>query len=556
MRLSHLLATASAVAGLALAPSTASAAAGVTSVVATPGSTQAGAHADFTIDMTFGADDDLRDLVIRLPKGFVGNPQAVGLCTQAQFASDACPPESQVGTVVVTATVTPSSLLPSAKQTQQVAGKLFNLEPKPGEPARLGVLLPSTSTAGLVTTRPVRMQAVVSVRTGSDYGLDSTQVDTPRTIETNVGPLAAHIDRIQLTLWGRVPGASQPYLTNPTTCTPATTTVVTTSYNGATASSASAYTPTSCEALAYAPTISATIDGGGPKQHPRLTTVVSQAPDEATSRKTVVTLPFGVAANIAALSKQCPSADFDAGTCPDATQVGTATSASPLLAEPLTGPVYLVANPAGGLPQLGIALGGLIPVKLRANVGIGEGARQVSTLDDLPDVPLSRFELVLGGPDRPLLIATHDLCASPGTIDATFTAHAGLERTVSATPTATNCVAPARGGSAASSDGAAKSRRPAVKARLTRSGALVVTAKVPRGAAKLRRLRVALPPGLEADAARRLRAKRAKGARRLSVRVGSKHLTVRRAALGKRPRVTVVATTVTGRSYRTRAALR
>jgi hypothetical protein len=553
MRLSHLPALVTSLTALALAPSVAQAAAGVSSVAATPSSTQAGAHADFTIDMAFGADDDVRNLVIHLPKGFVGNPQAVGLCTQAQFNADACPARSQVGTTTVTATVTPNELLAPAKQTQQVSGRVYNLQPLAGEPARLGVLLPpAAALGGLVTTQPVRMQSVVSVRSNGDYGLDSTLANLPRTIDTNIGTLVSHIDRIQLSLRGRVAGASLPFLTNPTTCGAATTKVDTTTYGGATASSASSYTPTGCDAVPYAPKISATLDGAGPRQHPTVTTVVSQDADEATTQKVVATLPLGIAPDLAALSISCASADFDAGTCADNTKVGSATAVTPLLADPLTGPVYLVAPPGGGLPGLGIALGGLLPVKLHANVAISPEGRLVSTLDGLPDVPLSRFTLVLAGGDKGLLLSVEDLCATPRPIDGSFTSQSGMERTASATASGVNCSSARRG----PAKPVAKNRRPKIRATLSKAGSLLVVATVPRGGSKLRRMRVALPKGLRADSAKRLRATRRAGAGRMTLRVAAKHLTVTRHKLAKRARVLVIATNARKRTFRVRVALR
>ena len=554
MRLSQLLSTAGCLTALALTPAAASAAAGVTASSATPGSTQAGAHADFAIDMTFGADDDVRDLVIRLPKGFVGNPQAVGLCTQAQFRTDACPAASQVGTTTVTATVTVNPTL-GVRQTQVVTGQVLNLEPLAGEPARLGVLLPSASEAGgLVTTQPVRLQSVVSVR-GEDSGLDSTLSGLPRTIESNIGPLPTHIDRIQLHLRGRVGGA--PYLTLPTTCTPATTRIVTTSYNGATASSTTAYTPTGCDQLAYAPKIAARLEGAGRGQFPTVTTVVTQEADEATTRKVVVTLPLGIAPAVANLTPACASEAFDAGTCPENTQVGSAVAETPLLAEPLRGAVYLLSPPGGGLPGLGIDLKGVLPVKLRASVSFAD-ARVVSVLDDLPDVPLSRFTLNLGDGPRKLLRSSRDFCAEPGTIDAAFTAQAGREVTTSAPVEAANCTStPVRADSGDGGGGErVKNRRPKVRAGFAKGGALVVTAKVPRGASRLRRMKVALPRGVRADAGRRLRAAKRSGARRLKVRVAPRHLTVQPRRIGKRAKVTVVAKTRSGRTYRVKARLR
>jgi hypothetical protein len=550
MPLRRLLVAGSALLALTLTPAAAQAASVISSVTATPSSTQAGAHADLGIAMAFGPSEEVRNLTIHLPRGFVGNPQATPICSQAQFAVDACPAASQVGTTVVTATVTMSIAPP---QSETVSGQVFNLEPLAGEPARLGVLLPSAAAlGGLVTTQPVRMQSIVSVRTATDYGLDSILANLPRTIETNLGTATSHIDRITLSLRGRVPGATLPFLTNPTTCVPARTAVDVTSYAGTTDSAASSYTPTACDRLEYSPTISASLDGAGTNQHPQLTTVVSQDADEATSKTVVVRLPAGIGSNLAALNIQCPSASFDAGTCPVNTQVGNATAVTPLLAAPLSGPVFLVATPGGGLPGLGISLNGLLPVKLRAKVAIGAGGRMVSTLDGLPDVPLSTFTLVLSGGNSGLLTSGRNLCLQPPTVDASFTAQAGLEHIASSTVATTNCATDASAPPATQP----RSVKPTVTARLSKNGALTVTTKVRRGASKLRSVRVALPRGLKVDKAKRLRATRGKGASRITVKVGRKHLRVTRGRLSAKPRITVTARNAAGRTYRVKVRLR
>lgn len=128
----------------ALAPGRADAALSVASVAASPSTTQAGAHPDLALTISLGgAQDNIRDLTIHLPKGLVGNPQAVGTCTQAQFAADGCPADSQVGTTSIDATVTQTVLVVPVTVDQDVAGQVFNLAPNAGEPARLSRRLSS-----------------------------------------------------------------------------------------------------------------------------------------------------------------------------------------------------------------------------------------------------------------------------------------------------------------------------------------------------------------------------------------------------------------------------
>ena len=129
-----------------------------------------------------------------------------------------------------------------------------------------------------------------------------------------------------------------------------------------------------------------------------------------------VTLPARSRRIAAALSRVCPAASFAAGTCPATSRVGTATATSPLTPIPLTGPVRLVENP-GGLPIIGVDLGGVIDMRLQGTVDITADGL-VTTFTGAPDLPLSTFTLALDGGSggiaprdrRPV----HGRCASGG----------------------------------------------------------------------------------------------------------------------------------------------
>jgi hypothetical protein len=122
-----------AVALAAVAPASASAAISLTGSTGAPSNLAAGAHSDFNIHLATSGDD-IKDLVISLPPGEVGNPQATPLCNPSQLPN--CPANTQVGTV--SSSVTIASLLP-----QTITGAVYNLTPNAGEPARFGIVLNS-----------------------------------------------------------------------------------------------------------------------------------------------------------------------------------------------------------------------------------------------------------------------------------------------------------------------------------------------------------------------------------------------------------------------------
>src|SRR4051794_41535955 len=90
---------------LAVAAAPAQADITVSNVKAAPADTKAGGHSDFTLSFDLGGSESIKDLDVNLPAGLIGNPNNAAKCTQAQFDSDTCPPESQVGTQTVNVTV-------------------------------------------------------------------------------------------------------------------------------------------------------------------------------------------------------------------------------------------------------------------------------------------------------------------------------------------------------------------------------------------------------------------------------------------------------------------
>jgi hypothetical protein len=427
--MSHRLPLAAACAALALVAlmPTAAEAFSPTGITAAPADTQAGANTNFTVH--FALDEpshDLKSFVLHLPPGEVGAVTATPLCTQAQFAAKACPANTQVGTTVTHATAYPT---PITGLAVDVPGKLYNLAPVGREPARLGIrLTPSIGSE-------VLLESVVTVRP-SDGGLDSTTDNLPR--DSALGPI--DIDAIDITLFGTAGDPAKGFISNPTSCAPATTTVDTTAYDGAQGSGSTSYTPTGCDKLAFAPTLSATVDPGANGGHPTLTTVVESPRGQANARSVQITLPAGLSAVPTTLNHACPEDTFAAGGCAANAQIGSAKAETPALAAPLEGPVLLVKPAASPLPELVIDLHGPIALRLPVAVGFGPGGRLQSTLAGLPDTALSRFTLTLTGGPNGLLVNARDLCSGAGSrVDATFAGQNGASSTASVIPQIAGC---------------------------------------------------------------------------------------------------------------------
>lgn len=453
---------------------------GVTNFSATPASPNAGANTDFTVSYDFQEPEhQLKDVVIHLPPGLLGNPLATTACSEQQLNANACPAESAVGTVSNTAVL---HNLPAPPLT--VNGTIFNVTPRAGEPARFGFVLNAPGS-------PIIVQSGASLRSG-DFGLDTTLNDLPRTV------MGAQIDitHIEFTLNGQAGSPPQGFLRNPTSCGSHPTGIDVTAYDGQTASAQTSFDTVNCAALPFAPKFSASIEQSGPLTGPKanpvqISTTISQTLGEAGLKRAVVTLPGDLGPNSAAFANTCEQADFQAGTCPAASIVGSARAASPLQAQPLSGSVVLLApGPAGGLPSLGLDLRGALALKLTGKISLDSSSpgkiRNQVTFDGLPDIPISDFTLTFAGGEGGLNLAARNPCKPPPfQFDTSFLSYAG--GTVNAT---TDAKATCRGSGGGGKGG--KKPRATLKLKTKKGSKPVLKLKVKSGAAPIRSAKLRL----------------------------------------------------------------
>jgi hypothetical protein len=183
----------------------------------------------------------LRRFLLKLPPGFLGNPEAVNICPLERWVSSdnrqapgqGCPFETQVGhSNTRTITVPFSSAAPVNAPTG-----LYRVPPNGLEPARLG-------TDVLFGDPPGPIPIQIKLRTTGDYGINSAVIDIPK----NLGGPQAVIQEIETVLCGYAPcttpndpdpsrraafyeqpvtvaplPGARPFFVNPTSCQPAVT---------------------------------------------------------------------------------------------------------------------------------------------------------------------------------------------------------------------------------------------------------------------------------------------------------------------------------------------
>jgi hypothetical protein len=158
-----------------------------------------------------------------------------------------------------------------------------------------------------------------------------------------------------------------------------------------------------------------TVLKGGTKRtaHPALTATLTQDPNgESNISRAVVTLPKSEFLDQSHIGTVCTRVQFAAKQCPAASIYGHATATTPLLDQPLSGPVYLRSS-NHTLPDLVAALKGPasqpIEIDLAGRIDSKGGGIRAS-FESVPDQPVSKFVLSMQGGKKGLLQNSVNIC--------------------------------------------------------------------------------------------------------------------------------------------------
>ena len=227
------------------------------------------------------------------------------------------------------------------------------------------------------------------------------------------------------------------FIVNPTSCAAKTISGTLSAVGGQTAAVTNRFQVGDCGALDLKPDLALSLSGKGQTtdgKHPAITANLVQKPGQANLKKVKVTLPLSMALDPDNANGLCEFADGSKvePTCPKNSIVGTTTANTPILDEPLTGPVYFVKNirkdPKSGreirtLPKLVIPLTGQNGVKLTLT-GTSDVVddQLVTTFDNIPDAPVSSFKLnIIGGKGGILTVSGTDICKATQIADQQIT---------------------------------------------------------------------------------------------------------------------------------------
>jgi hypothetical protein len=216
------------------------------------------------------------------------------------------------------------------------------------------------------------------------------------------------------------------FMINPTSCAAKTISATLSSAAGQSVPVTNRFQVGDCASLDLEPKLALSLSGKGQTvdgKHPAVTATLTQPAGQANLKKVRVALPLSLALDPDNANGLCEFVDGSkvTPTCPANSIVGTATATTPILDEPLSGPVYFVKNVRKDaksgrdiktLPKLVIPLVGQNGVKLTlTGTSDVEDDQLVTTFDNIPDAPVSDFKLnIIGGKGGILTVSDADIC--------------------------------------------------------------------------------------------------------------------------------------------------
>jgi hypothetical protein len=180
---------------------------------------------------------------------------------------------------------------------------------------------------------------------------------------------------------------------------------------GSTAALSSRFQAANCARLGFAPKLSLKLTGGNKRnQNPALRATLTMPEKGANIARAQVALPHSEFLDQAHIRTICTRVQFAANSCPSGAVYGWARAFTPLLDQPLEGPVYLRSS-NNLLPDLVADLRGQIHVVLVGRIDSIDGGIR-TTFPRVPDAPVSKFVLSMQGGSKGLLVNSRNLCAS------------------------------------------------------------------------------------------------------------------------------------------------
>jgi hypothetical protein len=331
------------------------------------------------------------------PPGLSANLSSVPLCPAAAASSGTCSEVSKIGSAV--------GEVGSGPAPAKVPGGVYLTGPYKGAPFGLSIVFRAAIGPFDLGTLNVRATLAIDPHTGQvtiEHLLPAVFEGVPLRFRT-IG--------IDLTRPG--------FLVNPTSCDTEQLVSTVTSVDGRAVLVSDPFHVEGCDGLAFQPKFSVALDQKGRRaDNPELSFAVNVPKGQANLNRLKVSFPHVLKFHNAGIKEICARANAAEDRCRSGSQVGTAVAVSPLLSEPLRGPVYVVKPKGGGFPDLWSNVEGEgVKLQLKSE-SAGKHGSLITEMIDIPDLPLASFTMSVngGGKKGALFSIDGDPCASTGAL--------------------------------------------------------------------------------------------------------------------------------------------
>jgi hypothetical protein len=378
-------------------------------------------------------EQELSQVTTVLPPGLLAKVAGIPFCSDQAIASistelgagagesanPACPPASQIGTV--------SAGLGAGPGPNYFPGKVYLAGPYKGAPLSLAIVAPGLAGPFDLGNVLVRVALRVDPDTSRVTAVSDPFPTILHGVILRVRDVRLRLDRPETTL-------------NPTSCDPLSLNAAITGVGGDLLSTADdslfntedRFQVGDCGRLPFKPKIAFTLTGGMRRaEDPAFYSRLTARPGDANIGKVVVALPKTEFLDNAHINAPCTRVQYREGAvegerCSAGSIIGHAKAVTPLLDQPVEGPVILRSNPERTLPDLVADLQGQISANLVGHIDSSNGGIR-TTFETVPDVPVTEFVLTMKGGNKGLLenappAGIKSLCETKNRVDIKFTA--------------------------------------------------------------------------------------------------------------------------------------
>jgi uncharacterized repeat protein (TIGR01451 family) len=381
----------------------------------------AGAYSPMVVNLRRNdGSQEFSSVTLTPPPGLVGKLAGIPYCPESALkaaeqktgneekANPSCPAASKVGTVTVGAGAGPAPYY--------TTGSAYLTGPYKGAPLSLAIVTPAAAGPYDLGTVVVRTALNLNPETAQITAVSDPIPHILQGIPLDVRSIQVKLDRNQFTL-------------NGTSCNPFAFTGTELSVLGQGAGLSSRFQLGECAPLPFKPKLSFRLKGktnrGG---DPAFSATLQMPPGSANIAAAKVALPRSEFLDNAHIGTVCTRVQFNEGGghgehCPAASIYGFAKASTPLLDQPVEGPVFLRSS-EHELPDLVASLRGQISVDLDGRIDSVNGGIR-NSFEIVPDAPVTSFTLTMEGGAKGLLENSTNICRGTHRATVEFTAQNG-----------------------------------------------------------------------------------------------------------------------------------